>query len=216
MLPENLYASLQNEMDNTLDIGKIMNTWVIKPGYPVINVNVDRNRKEVVVTQKRFLLAEPEHNDKKLWEVPLTYATAFENSDFKNTKPNTILTLEKQSIALKTEIDWIVFNVQQTGSYEWNNFFLFTFCLDNSNLTIIFNISKMFFVLGYYRVNYDDKTWENIAKVLNKSHLSIHVLNRAQVIKLFIVYNVSGSIKKIVNFFLLFYLHGASHKLMNK
>lgn len=36
-------------------------------------------------------------------------------------------------------------------------------------------------LIGYYRVNYDDKTWSAIANVLHKSHDSIHVLNRAQV-----------------------------------
>lgn len=36
--------------------------------------------------------------------------------------------------------------------------------------------------VGFYRVNYDDKTWENIGKALKTAnHSGIHVLNRAQV-----------------------------------
>lgn len=38
-------------------------------------------------------------------------------------------------------------------------------------------------VLGYYRVNYDAQTWENISKALKtNSYSDIHVLNRAQIV----------------------------------
>ncbi|XP_001356176.3 thyrotropin-releasing hormone-degrading ectoenzyme isoform X1 [Drosophila pseudoobscura] len=43
---------------------------------------------------------------------------------------------------------------------------------------IIFNVQAM----GYYRVNYDEKNWDLIAKALSEDHQSIHVLNRAQIV----------------------------------
>lgn len=36
-------------------------------------------------------------------------------------------------------------------------------------------------ILGFYRVNYDSETWENIATTLRNNASQIHVLNRAQV-----------------------------------
>lgn len=39
----------------------------------------------------------------------------------------------------------------------------------------------MYVLIGYYRVNYDDKSWFAIALILQESHSTIHVVNRAQV-----------------------------------
>ena len=37
-------------------------------------------------------------------------------------------------------------------------------------------------ILGYYRVNYDEKNWRLIINQLNEDHNKIHVINRAQLI----------------------------------
>lgn len=41
--------------------------------------------------------------------------------------------------------------------------------------------STVWFKIAYYRVNYDNESWTAIAKILQESHSTIHVLNRAQV-----------------------------------
>ncbi|XP_029670087.1 glutamyl aminopeptidase-like [Formica exsecta] len=44
---------------------------------------------------------------------------------------------------------------------------------------VIFNLQQV----GYYRVNYDSKNWQRIAKYLNsREYIKIHVLNRAKII----------------------------------
>nr|ADZ05467.1 aminopeptidase N2 [Cnaphalocrocis medinalis] len=43
---------------------------------------------------------------------------------------------------------------------------------------VIFNVQQQ----GIYRVNYDTKTWENIANSLRSNHATIHHLNRAQIV----------------------------------
>lgn len=49
---------------------------------------------------------------------------------------------------------------------------------DNTNNRHCFSL-----VLGFYRVNYDTATWENISKALKTNTYSdIHVLNRAQIV----------------------------------
>ena len=35
---------------------------------------------------------------------------------------------------------------------------------------------------SYYRVNYDNQTWNNLMEQLNTNHTMIHIKNRAQII----------------------------------
>lgn len=148
-----------------------MGRWITQPGFPILNVNVANDRKRIVVTQNRFIQNNPNHQDKTLWSVPLTYASSKENADFTITKPITLLTNKSLEINLKEPVDWIIFNVQQTGIVVLN------FMRWIQWIPVYF----LMICLGYYRVNYDDKTWSAIANILHKSHKSIHVLNRAQV-----------------------------------
>lgn len=100
-----------------VDIGAVLGSYTTQSGYPVINVEVQENRRDVRITQRRFLLRNRDHSDETKWEVPLTYATSFENRNFQSTK-NTFLLHSKAAaldINLLEKIDWIVFNVQQTG-----------------------------------------------------------------------------------------------------
>lgn len=113
--PAALYAAFQNEVGIDYNITEIMGGWVSQAGYPILNVNVANDRKHIVVTQKRFLQNNPNHQDKTLWNVPLTYATSKENSNFTVTKPITLLSNHSLEINLKEPVDWIIFNVQQTG-----------------------------------------------------------------------------------------------------
>lgn len=88
----------------------------------MLNVKLADDRKRIVITQKRFLQSNPNHQDKTLWNVPLTYATDKENTDFSFTKPVAILSKESSKIDLKEPADWIVLNVQQSGKICWNIF----------------------------------------------------------------------------------------------
>lgn len=114
-MPETLYTALQSVVGNESNVAEVMDGWVTQPGFPVLNVNLSDDRKHVVVTQKRFLRSNPNHQDKTLWNVPITYATDKENTDFSFTKPIAILSKDSLQIDLKEPADWIVFNVQQSG-----------------------------------------------------------------------------------------------------
>lgn len=102
-----------------VDIAAVLGSYTTQSGYPVINVEVQENRRDVRITQRRFLLHNKDHSDESKWEVPLSYATSFENREFQSTK-NTFLLQSKVpalDINLLEKIDWIVFNVQQTGEF---------------------------------------------------------------------------------------------------
>lgn len=114
-MPEMLYAALQNESEIDHNVGEVMNSWVSQPGYPILSVNVASDRKHIIITQKRFLQNDSNHQDKTRWHVPLSYASNKENSNFSVTKPFTLLSNYTLHINLSEPVDWIIFNVQQTG-----------------------------------------------------------------------------------------------------
>lgn len=87
-------------------------------GYPLLNVNVTRDRKKVIISQRKFLRDNPVHQDKTLWNIPITYASNKENTNFSITKTTQFLSKQSQEIELEEAIDWIVFNVQQTGRHS--------------------------------------------------------------------------------------------------
>lgn len=120
-MPEKLYSALQRHANADIDVAAVMGSWATQSGYPVITVNVQDNRKDVHITQRRFLLRNENHTDETKWEVPLNYATSEENANFQNTQKLFMLP-RKYGGALKLnlqyEIDWIIFNVQQTGELQ--------------------------------------------------------------------------------------------------
>lgn len=95
-----------------------MSCWVSQPGYPVLFVKVEKDRKLVEITQTRFLHTNPNHQDQTQWNIPITYASDKINTEFSNTKPFIIFTNKSLQIELNDTIDWIVFNVKQSGECD--------------------------------------------------------------------------------------------------
>lgn len=114
---ETLYAAFQTVVKDEFNVSKVLNGWITQPGYPVITVQVSSDRKQIEVRQNRYLRNETIHHDKTQWNVPLNWASNLENSDFSYSKPMTILTNSSLKINSNKPIDWIVFNVQQSGSF---------------------------------------------------------------------------------------------------
>lgn len=145
--PDKLFNALQLFTKHNLT--EMLEPWTTQPGYPLITVNVDENRRKMKISQRRFFFNKTNHNDDLTWNVPLNYATANENSDFSNTTFSFIFKrhqIDGLDLEMNDTIDWIVFNVQE---------------------------------IGFYRVNYDEVTWDKISAALMTE--DIHVLNRAQV-----------------------------------
>lgn len=92
-----------------------MSGWIAQPGYPVLNVNVLSDRKTVVISQRKFLRNNADHEDKTLWHIPITYASDKQNIEFNETKAEKFIGVDSLKIVLDEAIEWIVFNVQQTG-----------------------------------------------------------------------------------------------------
>lgn len=102
------------------------------------------------------------------WWVPLSYSS--------KANPETVQCewipehLDQVNISLEAnESQWVIFNVDQVGQQK--NIF---------QRISAWTIS--FFLLGYYRVNYDERNWNLLTQQLLDDPREISVINRAQMI----------------------------------
>ncbi|XP_066470721.1 endoplasmic reticulum aminopeptidase 1 [Tiliqua scincoides] len=93
------------------DVKKIMKTWTVQKGFPLVTVTVKG--------KKIHLKQEPYKKDSKtssstgnLWHIPLTYVT--NNSDDVH---RILLETETEEFSLPEEVEWIKFNVRMNGYY---------------------------------------------------------------------------------------------------
>jgi len=120
------YASIQsddlwdsfNEITNkTLDVKKMMKTWTLQKGFPL--VTVQRKGKELHVQQERYFLnIKPEiqpSDTSYLWHIPLSYVTGGRNYS----KYPLVFLLDKKSdvINLTEEVQWVKVNTNMNGYY---------------------------------------------------------------------------------------------------
>ncbi|XP_036166331.1 leucyl-cystinyl aminopeptidase isoform X3 [Myotis myotis] len=125
-LKKHSYASIQsddlwdsfNEVTNkTVDVKKMMKTWTLQKGFPL--VTVQRKGKELLIQQERFFLnMKPEiqpSDASYLWHIPLSFVTEGRNYS----KHQLVSFLDKKSdvINLTEEVQWIKVNTNMTGYY---------------------------------------------------------------------------------------------------
>ena len=75
---DDLFESLSehSNLDKSLSVKRIMNSWTLQVGYPVIEVIRDYNTNSATIIQSRYL-ADPKISKNELdqcWWIPLTYA----------------------------------------------------------------------------------------------------------------------------------------------
>lgn len=131
----------------------LIDSWSTKSGYPLITVT--RNDKnEITFTQTKFSFKVDADAD-ETWIVPINMATATD-SDFEETKPALWLTKKTETLKpAEKDPKWT--------EEDW----------------VVVNIQET----GFYRVNYDDKLWEQIvAKLKTDKFTDIHEFNRAQLV----------------------------------
>lgn len=88
--------------------------WTTQSGYPVVMIKSNYDRNQFKISQKKFLLKGK--SDNTFWNIPISYASSKENSDFINgTFKFSISGNEEHQMVLPERVDWIVFNVQRIG-----------------------------------------------------------------------------------------------------
>lgn len=115
--PEKLYYALRRFADDKIDVGAMMDTWTRQAGYPLVTVQVHADRRNVSISQSRFFLKNRGTNHTNKWDIPLNWATSWDNANFNRTDRQFILSKSDNSLEVEliSKTDWIIFNVQQTG-----------------------------------------------------------------------------------------------------
>ncbi|XP_037811400.1 aminopeptidase N isoform X2 [Lucilia sericata] len=125
---------LKKTLPDDMDIKSIMDTWISKPGYPV--VTVERRDADLIVTQERYLLPSKNMSDDSKWIVPITYETDELH------KGDSIPT------------HWLMDNGHELVITD-------AFTSDNNSENVVYlNLNRQ----GYYRVNYDMTSWLALKK----------------------------------------------------
>lgn len=148
-------AEAQHALPVDVPLAKVMDSWTLQKGYPVVSVQRDYDTITVQINQTRFWLAKDDHASNSCWWIPLRFVTQ-QLADFNETRAEYWLKCPSSEHVLQlpdkaAAVEWIMLNPQ---------------------------------VSTIYRVDYDERNWRMIIGTLNSSqeYERIHVLNRAQLI----------------------------------
>ncbi|CAK9796739.1 Aminopeptidase N [Anthophora quadrimaculata] len=197
---------------------KIMDEWVNKPGYPVVNVR--RNNKTLVLSQERFTLYGTK--DETKWWVPITY---FKKTNLNDTATKPVAWLQPNGNNLTINYNntdgWIVVNSQQAGYYRVNydeeNWKLLTEYLRSSeykNLHVLnraqliddslnlartnrLNYTVALSLSLYLRNEVDYIPWQAALRNLNFLHNMLRTSDRYDSFKLYVKYLLKGLTKNV-------------------
>lgn len=141
-----------------ITVKKVMDTWTLQTGYPVVTVERDYKSNRALITQKRFLSANNQSRDDidVCWWIPLTFTTV-KNMNFNNTMPTNWLECDSSGKSVPLIIE------NMPADNDW----------------ILFNIN----LSGLYKVQYDKRNWQMITETLNSPAFKrIGEMNRAHII----------------------------------
>ncbi|CAH0725368.1 unnamed protein product, partial [Brenthis ino] len=157
--PSDLYEALQlalfgssHDIPDPIEI--IMQRWTEQGGFPVLTIRRSRTSAEYITVNQERYLTDPSLSSRERWHVPINWVLST-NPNFTNTSPQAWVIPIPGNAALR-------FNIPGLNESEW----------------YILNKQQT----GYYRVNYDEANWRALANALQRSHGTIHLLNRAQII----------------------------------
>ncbi|XP_004703531.1 leucyl-cystinyl aminopeptidase isoform X1 [Echinops telfairi] len=117
---DDLWDSFNEVTNPALDVKKMMKTWTLQKGVPL--VTVQRTKTGVLVQQESFF---PNMNPEMqpsgasyLWHIPLSYIIERKN----DSQSQSVMLLDKKSdaINLTEEVEWVKFNVDMSGYYIVN------------------------------------------------------------------------------------------------
>lgn len=161
---DNLWECLTTEahkhetLPDGVTVKRIMDTWTLQTGYPILTVTRDYDNETADITQMRYLSDSIRLRSdlSSCWWVPLSYTTADE-LDFNSTQPKAWLECDESGVAVAKDLKISA----------------------NRNQWILFNIQ----LSGLYKVKYDDRNWDLLIEQLSGPDYSeINAINRAQLI----------------------------------
>ena len=145
------------DTETTQSFSQAMKTWTDQPGLPVLTFS--RSQSDLLSWRVRqdWLVSDQRPAENRTWVVPITFSTVEETSypGWDYTKSFLYLDQDQEEMEF-----WM-----KAGATDWRS-------------PVVFNVQGT----GYYRVNYDQEGWTDLAKALLTHRDWIHPLNRAQII----------------------------------
>lgn len=112
------YGHKYGTLDKEKDIKKIMDTWTVQSGYPVVTVS--RTGSDVTISQHKYALPEINVEDKTRWFIPITFETKAQRTQ--NSIP-TLWLSNSENITILNMVeptDWMYVNINRSGYYRVN------------------------------------------------------------------------------------------------
>ncbi|CAH2070908.1 unnamed protein product, partial [Iphiclides podalirius] len=123
--PSDLYRSFaravaeDSVLDSSVNITEFMRYWVEERGYPVLNVELNRETGLINLSQERFFISATTEPTDQAWPLPLTYVTS-NNPNWNNLRSSHVMTGKSYQIQERSGLEWVIFNVKQKGIYRVN------------------------------------------------------------------------------------------------
>jgi puromycin-sensitive aminopeptidase len=145
-----LWDSIEESLtSDKIPVRTIMNGWIFQKGYPVINVNIDAEKNEIIIQQERFTFTTSNQIDTTLWSVPIHYRDSGDNANEKKI----ILNTREMRLKVADSSKPVIINANGYGFYR---------VAYSANLFARFDaitISKMQVVERYALI---DDAWNNV------------------------------------------------------
>ena len=108
-------------VNSYIDIKNVMNPYLYKAGYPVINVTRDYKTGLIKLSQQCLVcdnLSKYKDKDKAKWWIPINFARS-SSLNFSSTLPTYWMNPEEKELIIRgvDPDDWIIFNIQRNGIY---------------------------------------------------------------------------------------------------
>ncbi|XP_071443952.1 aminopeptidase N-like [Hetaerina americana] len=114
-------AHRDNTLPSHLTVKKIMDTWTLQTGYPLITVERNYENGTALITQERYFGIKYFRDPSVHWWVPLSF-TSQDELNFSETTPKQWLPKEVSTevTGLPDADKWVIFNLQAGGLYRVN------------------------------------------------------------------------------------------------
>lgn len=96
-------------------IPAIMDSWIFRPGYPLVTVTTDDSGKALSFSQRRFTYLANGSETSVLWQVPINLRVRV-NGDVQSMR--LLLSSAEQRLELPDRPDWVVVNERGHGFYR--------------------------------------------------------------------------------------------------
>ncbi|KAK7584255.1 hypothetical protein V9T40_005218 [Parthenolecanium corni] len=116
-------AITRNVLPENFTLKQIMDSWIMQPGYPYIDVKIDYTNRSATLSQKRYLSEDLSGNEASnpCYNIPISYTTS-KNPNFEDSKPKYWLTC-KGNLTIPADIDesqWLLLNIRVAAFYRTN------------------------------------------------------------------------------------------------